>query len=124
MASFVAQEVNVPIANGKVCFTVKDWVEGQSSKGDPMITVTCDCVDGDGVTKAIKDYFLLTEKHIFALGIFSKSIGIYDKYLTGSLSHADVVGKQGQCVVGREPNTAPGAAQDAKVVKIQNYLER
>ena len=46
MASFVAQEVNVPIANGKVCFTVTDWVEGQSSKGDPMITVSCNCVDG------------------------------------------------------------------------------
>ncbi len=124
MANFVAQEVNIPIANGRVHFTVTDWSEGKSSKGDPMITITCNCADGDGVSKEIKDYFLLTEKHIFKLGIFSKSIGIYDKYLTGSLSSTDVVGKQGKCVIGREPNTAPGAAPDAKVVKISKYLEQ
>ena len=122
MASFVPREIKPVIESGRVRFEVADWVEGQSSTGDQMITITCRCEDESGVSAEIKDHFLLTKDHIFTLGFFSKSIGIYEKYLAGNLERQDVVGKKGICVIRLEEDTSPHAVECIWIFKIEEYL--
>lgn len=122
MALYNPVEASKPIKSGKVQFTITDWLETESAKGEDMVTVTFDLEDSDGATKVLRDHFLLSDKMVWKLGLLAKSIGQYEQYLTGVFEEDHAVGLSGFCKIERVKNTQKNAKTD-KIISITEYLE-
>jgi|LauGreDrversion4_2_1035121.scaffolds.fasta_scaffold1231219_1 hypothetical protein len=120
-------EAEIPIEEGTVQFKVEkveqDTVKSEGDNfGAQMMVVSLLLRDRKGNTKRIKQYFVLKDEYIRNLAYFCQAAGIYEKYKTGKLSPADMVGQNGKCEIRRQDKTIED--REVKVIEIVKFIKK
>ena len=112
-------ELRKPLAEGEASFVVENAIEGTSSKGDGMITLTLRVTDCEGREGTLNDWLLNTRKMAFKIKAFLKSIGREDEFDNGELNVFSIRGAGGYCKLKHKPAKDPQYGMNAVVA---NYI--
>lgn len=105
------------LEQGTCSFVIKNAEEVfAKSSGDLQMKVELEVTDINDKTAKITDYIFYSQKALWKIVSFCKSIDLEDKLLEGSLEPRDVINKKGQLIVKHEEY------QGEKKNKILRYL--
>ncbi|CAB4187975.1 hypothetical protein UFOVP1169_36 [uncultured Caudovirales phage] len=106
------------LSKGQYPFEVLEATEGQSKKGNDMITIKVGVMDSHGSMRGIFDYLLEAMQH--KLRHFADAVGMLAEYEAGTLNADDLVGLTGECLIDIQP---PKDGYSAKNV-VKDYVKR
>ena len=87
------------LPKGTYAFIVKEIKEGQSKKGDPMLTVRLSVIDNENRARNIFDYLVCTEKMMFKFKHFCEALGLEEDYKNNKLDTLKCIDRSGLCKV-------------------------
>lgn len=108
----LAEERLMP--EGEYGFEISGGEDKTSKAGNDMIELTVRVFKPDGSFNLVTDY--LMEAILYKVSHASKACGLEDKYLAGSLSGSDFIGKTGMLKLGIQKDK-DGTYPDKNVVK-------
>ena len=106
---------------GTYDFEIANAEDKVSSKGNDMIEVNLAVYDADGGVRKIRDWIMPQMAKKFKH--FHNACGMMDKYDSGSLVSADVIGKVGKCLIKLDKYTNKDGLE-VSTNKIDDYVKR
>ena len=85
---------------GAYDFAVRDAADKVSEKGNDMIELDVEVVNGDGETRTVKDWLVATDASAYKIRHFARATGMMDAYQRGELKAKAMIGKTGRCQIG------------------------
>lgn len=107
---------------GNYQFTVKSYERGKTKEsGNNMVTVELEVTDGKKKS-TIKDWIVLTNKTMWKIASFFRSIGLKKRGENIKMNWKESVGKSGMCTLSQDEKISK-AGNSYKVNSIYSYLD-
>ena len=117
----IAASINSAWEDGIYPFTVVGATEGQSKKGNNMITLELDVHKGDQ-TREVKAWLVFMESMQWQVKAFYESINGLHVYESGQVDANKLIGKKGQCsLTSEEGKDRDGALTGKFYNRIDTY---
>lgn len=108
------------LAAGEYDFEVLEASEGQSSKGNDMITLKLSVLDEDENTHIIFDYIVMTDQWAFKQRHFADSVSLLPEYERGEIPVDRLPGRAGRAKLIIQPAKGEYAAKNS----VKDYIVR
>lgn len=109
------------LANGIYDFEIPAAEDKVSSNNNEMIEIKLNIYDTDGSIRSIRDWIM--PQMVKKFKHFHNACGMMDKYESGTLVAADIIGKTGKCIVKQETYTNKDGLEIMSN-KIVDYVKR